>query len=81
VIEAGRIIAHLCRVYGWTPDYCLDRLSWAQVIMFDAYSRDLPGVTAPETGVSPPSEGGDEPDVERIEQRYGPRIKRGINGR
>jgi len=81
VIEAGRIIAHLCRVYGWTPDYCLDRLTWAQVIMFDAYSRDLPGVTAPETRVSPPSEGGEGPDVERIEQRYGPRIKRGINGR
>jgi hypothetical protein len=49
--------------------------------MFDAYSRDIPGVTAPETHVSLPSEGGDEPDVERIEQRYGPRIKRGINGR
>src|SRR5690554_2167268 len=65
VIEAGRIIAHLCRTYGWTPDYCLDRLSWAQVIMFDAYSRDLPGVTEAETRVSPPSEGGDEPDGAR----------------
>ncbi len=81
MIEAGRIIAHLCRTYGWTPDYCLDRLSWAQVIMFDAYSRDPLGVTALETGVSPPSGGGDEPDVERIEQRYGPRIRRKIDGR
>ena len=81
MIEAGRIVAHLCRTYGWTPDYCLDRLSWAQVIMFDAYARELTGAVVPETHTSPPPEEGDGPDVERIEQRYGSRIRRGIDGR
>ena len=81
VIEAGRIIAHLCRTYGWTPDYCLDRLSWAQVIMFDAYARELTGAVVPETHTSPPPQEGDGPDVERIEQRYGSRIRREIDGR
>jgi len=82
VIEAGRIIAHLCRTYGWTPDYCLDRLSWAQVIMFDAYARELTGAVVPETHTDPPlEEGEDGPDVERIEQRYGSRIRREIDGR
>ena len=81
MIEAGRIVARLCRVYGWTPDYCLDRLSWPQVIMFDAYARGPAGPMLPETSVSPPSEEGDGPDVERIEQRYGPRIRRELDGR
>ncbi len=38
MIEAGRIVARLCRVYGWTPDYCLDRLTWSQCLMYHAYA-------------------------------------------
>ncbi len=49
--------------------------------MFDAYARDLTGTVTPETHTSPPSQEGDGPDVERIEQRYGSRIRREIDGR
>jgi len=49
--------------------------------MFDAYARELTGAVVPETHTSPPPQEGDGPDVEQIEQRYGSRIRRGIDGR
>lgn len=80
MIEAGRIVARLCRVYGWTPDYCLDRLSWAQVLMYDAYAEEtiqqpfcVP-TAAPETARMPD----DAPDVAAIEQMFAGKIKRGV---
>ncbi len=50
--------------------------------MFDAYARELTGTVTPEAHTGPPlEEGEDGPDVEQIEQRYGPRIRREIDGR
>ena len=50
--------------------------------MFDAYARELTGAVVPEAHTDPPlEEGEDGPDVEQIEQRYGPRIRREIDGR
>ncbi len=84
MIEAGRIVACLCATYGWTPDYCLWNLSWAQVLMYHAYAMEIqhPGILAPAPNDdNPEPSAGDGPDVEAIEQRYGDRIKRVTDGR
>jgi hypothetical protein len=84
VIEVGRIVAHLCRTYGWTPEYCLDRLSWAQLLMFDAYATEMmyrpnPAPATPHSAAQAPA---DAPDAAAIEQVFGTRIQRGdVSGR
>jgi len=85
VIEAGRIVAHLCRVYGWTPDYCLDHLSWPQVLMYLEYSIDT-GLRGPENVPRQAAEAqlpgdSDIPDAPTIERELGSLIRRDIDGR
>ena len=85
MIEAGRIVARLCRVYGWTPDYCLDRLSWPQVLMYLEYSIDT-GLRGPENAPRQAAEAqlpgdSDIPDAPTIERELGRLIKRDIYGR
>lgn len=80
VIEAGRIVARLCRVYGWTPDYCLDRLSWPQVLMYDAYAEEREIVRRPVSTPAPAAFLRDEdaPDAAAIEMIG---VRRTVNGR
>ena len=85
MIEAGRIVARLCRVYGWTPDYCLDRLSWPQVLMYLEYSIDT-GLRGSENVPGQAAEAqlpgdSDIPDAPTIERELGSLIKRDIDGR
>jgi len=85
VIEAGRIVARLCRVYGWTPDYCLDHLSWPQVLMYLEYSIDT-GLRGPENVPRQAAEtqlpgDSDIPDAPTIERELGSLIRRDIDGR
>ena len=85
MIEAGRIVARLCRVYGWTPDYCLDRLSWPQVLMYLEYSMNT-GLQGSETAPSQAAEaqqpgGSDVPDTLAIERDLGGLIRRDTGGR
>jgi hypothetical protein len=66
------MVARLCRVYGWTPDYCLDHLSWPQVLMYDNYADGGEMTQRPpasSTGATTPT-GGDEPDAAAIEQAF-----------
>ncbi len=81
MIEAGRIVARLCRVYGWTPDYCLDRLSWPQVLMYDAYAEEREMMRRPTLAPAPTAAPGpdDAPDAAAIEQMIG--VRRTVNGR
>ena len=85
MIEAGRIVAHLCRVYGWTPDYCLDRLTWPQVLMYLEYSINtgLRGsATAPAQAAETQLPGGsDVPDAPAIERELSSLIRRDADGR
>jgi len=85
VIEAGRIVARLCRVYGWTPDYCLDRLSWPQVLMYLEYSIDT-GLRGPENAPGQAAEAqlpgdSDIPDAPAIERELSNLIRRDAHGR
>lgn len=85
MIEAGRIIARLCRVYGWTPDYCLDRLTWPQVLMYLEYSINT-GLRGSETAPTQAAEaqlpgGSDIPDAPAIERELSNLIRRGAHGR
>lgn len=88
-MEVGQIVAAVCAIYGWTPDYVLYCLSWPQIVMFHRYGfrydflrRGTPLATddGEESGEEGASSPGDGPDIDAIEARYGDIIRRGGMG-
>ncbi len=80
-MDIGAIVATVCAIYGWTPDYVLFRLSWPQVILYHdrgmEYDLARRGVILHRPEPRDESVmGGDGPDVAAIEAKYGDRIKR-----